>query len=49
MFIPTGWIHAVYTSKDSLVFGGNFLHSLNMELQLKYIFMQIFYLFKIML
>ncbi|XP_045028311.1 lysine-specific demethylase 7B isoform X1 [Daphnia magna] len=35
LFIPTGWIHAVYTPKDSLVFGGNFLHNLNMELQLK--------------
>ncbi|EDV18946.1 uncharacterized protein TRIADDRAFT_62596 [Trichoplax adhaerens] len=30
-----GWIHAVYTPTDSLVFGGNFLHFLNMELQLK--------------
>ncbi|RDD47211.1 Histone lysine demethylase PHF8 [Trichoplax sp. H2] len=35
LFIPTGWIHAVYTPTDSLVFGGNFLHFLNMELQLK--------------
>jgi len=35
LFIPTGWIHAVYTPADSLVFGGNFLHKLNMELQLK--------------
>ena len=26
-FIPSGWIHAVYTPEDSLVFGGNFLHS----------------------
>lgn len=26
-FIPSGWIHAVYTPTDSLVFGGNFLHS----------------------
>ncbi|KAG1701334.1 Lysine-specific demethylase 2B [Nymphon striatum] len=25
--IPSGWIHAVYTPEDSLVFGGNFLHS----------------------
>ena len=31
--IPTGWIHAVYTPKDSLVFGGNFLHSYNIEMQ----------------
>ena len=35
VFIPTGWIHAVSTPKDSLVFGGNFLHSLNIQLQLK--------------
>ncbi len=35
IFLPTGWIHAVYTPKDSLVFGGNFLHSLNIPLQLK--------------
>lgn len=35
MFIPTGWIHAVYTPEDSLVFGGNFLHNYNIELQLQ--------------
>ena len=29
-----GWIHAVYTPCDSLVFGGNFLHSYNIEGQL---------------
>ncbi|XP_046841097.1 lysine-specific demethylase 7A-like [Xenia sp. Carnegie-2017] len=34
LFIPSGWIHAVFTSKDSLVFGGNFLHSYNIGLQL---------------
>ncbi|XP_043200889.1 jmjC domain-containing histone demethylation protein 1-like [Amphibalanus amphitrite] len=34
-FIPTGWIHAVYTPADSLVFGGNFLHSFAVEKQLK--------------
>ncbi|XP_049794770.1 jmjC domain-containing histone demethylation protein 1-like [Schistocerca nitens] len=34
-FIPTGWIHAVYTPVDSLVFGGNFLHSFGIEKQLK--------------
>ncbi|XP_046386449.1 jmjC domain-containing histone demethylation protein 1-like isoform X1 [Ischnura elegans] len=33
-FIPTGWIHAVYTPCDSLVFGGNFLHSFGIEKQL---------------
>ncbi|XP_005090385.1 lysine-specific demethylase 2A [Aplysia californica] len=32
--IPSGWIHAVYTPIDSLVFGGNFLHSFNIENQL---------------
>lgn len=35
LFIPTGWIHAVLTPQDSVVFGGNFLHSLSIELQLK--------------
>jgi hypothetical protein len=29
MIIPTGWIHAVYTPKDSVVIGGNFLQGLN--------------------
>lgn len=33
--IPSGWIHAVYTPKDSLVFGGNFLHPFGIERQLK--------------
>ncbi|XP_067129038.1 histone lysine demethylase PHF8-like isoform X2 [Centruroides vittatus] len=35
LFIPTGWIHAVLTTADSLVFGGNFIHSLNIPLQLQ--------------
>lgn len=35
MIIPTGWIHAVYTPIDSLVFGGNYLHSLNIPIQLR--------------
>ncbi|XP_046416749.1 jmjC domain-containing histone demethylation protein 1-like [Neodiprion fabricii] len=35
LFIPTGWIHAVYTPQDSLVFGGNFLHSFGIDKQLK--------------
>ena len=30
-----GWIHAVYTPTDTLVFGGNFLHSFNIPMQLK--------------
>lgn len=29
-----GWIHAVYTPEDTLVFGGNFLHSFNIPMQL---------------
>jgi len=33
--IPSGWIHAVYTPKDSLVFGGNYLHPYAIERQLK--------------
>ncbi|KAJ8093295.1 JmjC domain-containing histone demethylation protein 1 [Marasmius tenuissimus] len=35
MIIPTGWIHAVYTPVDTLVFGGNFLHSYNVSTQLQ--------------
>uniref|UniRef100_A0A914X225 JmjC domain-containing protein n=1 Tax=Plectus sambesii TaxID=2011161 RepID=A0A914X225_9BILA len=35
LFIPSGWIHAVWTPEDSLVFGGNFLHSLNIPMQLR--------------
>lgn len=31
----TGWIHAVYTPDDSLVFGGNFIHSFNIPGQIK--------------
>ncbi|XP_053557719.1 lysine-specific demethylase 2B isoform X3 [Bombina bombina] len=34
-FIPSGWIHAVYTPADSLVFGGNILHSFNIPMQLQ--------------
>jgi len=35
MIIPTGWIHAVHTPEDSLVFGGNFLHSYDVATQLR--------------
>jgi hypothetical protein len=35
LLIPGGWIHAVYTPADSLVFGGNFLHSFDLPLQLR--------------
>jgi len=34
-FIPSGWIHAVYTPIDSLVFGGNYLHPYAIERQLR--------------
>jgi [histone H3]-dimethyl-L-lysine9 demethylase len=34
MFIPSGWIHAVKTPVDSLVFGGNFVHHLAVKSQL---------------
>lgn len=37
LFIPTGWIHAVLTPTDTLVFGGNFLHSQNIDLQLQWV------------
>jgi len=35
VFIPAGWIHAVYTVTDSLVFGGNFLQSMSVDMQLR--------------
>ena len=31
----SGWIHAVYTPEDSLVFGGNYLHSFSIEKQIR--------------
>ena len=30
-----GWIHAVFTPIDTLVFGGNFLHTLHAKMQIK--------------
>jgi F-box/leucine-rich repeat protein 10/11 len=33
--IPSGWIHSVYTPVDSLVFGGNFVHSFSILRQLQ--------------
>lgn len=33
--IPSGWIHAVYTPINSLVVGGNFIHSFSIQTQLK--------------
>jgi F-box/leucine-rich repeat protein 10/11 len=38
IFLPSGWIHAVYTPEDSIVFGGNYLHSYAIKMQLKYYF-----------
>ncbi|OQV23937.1 Lysine-specific demethylase 7A [Hypsibius exemplaris] len=35
ILMPSGWIHAVLTPQDSLVFGGNFLHDLAVEYQFK--------------
>ena len=35
--ICLGWIHAVFTPVDSLVFGGNFLCTYNVELQLRFV------------
>ncbi|KAH7941591.1 hypothetical protein HPB49_015091 [Dermacentor silvarum] len=35
LVIRNEWIHSVYTSVDSMVFGGNFLHSFNIGLQLQ--------------
>jgi len=35
LLIPSGWIHAVYTPEDTLVFGGNFLHGFGIGMQLK--------------
>ncbi|CAO4374539.1 unnamed protein product [Caenorhabditis nigoni] len=35
LLIPAGWIHAVYTPVDSLVFGGNFLHLGNLKMQMR--------------
>nr|CDS21606.1 phd:f box containing protein [Echinococcus granulosus] len=34
VLLPSGWIHAVYTPVDSLVFGGNFLTLFSIPLQL---------------
>lgn len=35
MMIPSAWIHSVYTPEDSLVFGGNFVHSYSIIRQLQ--------------
>uniref|UniRef100_A0A8P4G7E6 JmjC domain-containing protein n=1 Tax=Dicentrarchus labrax TaxID=13489 RepID=A0A8P4G7E6_DICLA len=36
LLVPTGWIHAVLTSQDCMAFGGNFLHNLNIGMQLSF-------------
>mmetsp|Transcript_6877 Transcript_6877/g.7532 ORF Transcript_6877/g.7532 Transcript_6877/m.7532 type:complete len:598 (+) Transcript_6877:108-1901(+) len=35
LLIPSGWIHAVHTTKDSIVFGGNFLHDIGISMQIR--------------
>uniref|UniRef100_A0A7S1BNB5 JmjC domain-containing protein n=3 Tax=Corethron hystrix TaxID=216773 RepID=A0A7S1BNB5_9STRA len=35
LLIPSGFIHGVYTPVDSIVFGGNFLHSFDIEKQIQ--------------
>lgn len=35
LIVPSGWIHAVYTEKDSIAFGGNFLNGYSAEMQIK--------------
>lgn len=34
LILPNGYIHSVLTSKDSLFFGGNFLNSFNIPIQI---------------
>lgn len=34
VLLPAGWIHAVYTPVDSIVFGGNFIHALSLRMSL---------------
>ncbi len=35
LVIPAGYLHAVFTPEDSLVFGGNYLHGMAMATQLR--------------
>uniref|UniRef100_A0AC34FZF3 JmjC domain-containing protein n=1 Tax=Panagrolaimus sp. ES5 TaxID=591445 RepID=A0AC34FZF3_9BILA len=35
VLLPSGYIHSVYTPVDSIVFGGNFIHELNIARQLR--------------
>jgi hypothetical protein len=40
LVIPSGWIHAVYTPVDSIVIGGNFLHSLDIPTMLEIYYLE---------
>ena len=40
LFLPSGWIHAVFTPKDTIVFSGSFLHSFSIERQIKVCFIE---------
>ncbi|CED82141.1 F-box protein JEMMA and related proteins with JmjC, PHD, F-box and LRR domains [Phaffia rhodozyma] len=35
LLIPSGWIHAVHTTEDTIAFGGNYLHSYDIGMQFK--------------
>ncbi|KAI6206611.1 hypothetical protein M3Y94_00932100 [Aphelenchoides besseyi] len=35
LILPAGWIHAVFTPLDSLVYGGNFLHEYSISMQMR--------------
>ncbi|PAA67432.1 hypothetical protein BOX15_Mlig028134g3 [Macrostomum lignano] len=35
VLLPSGWVHAVYTPIDSMVFGGNFLHTYSLPMQIR--------------
>ena len=35
LYIPSGWIHAVVTPSETIVLGGNFLHTNQMAMQLR--------------
>ena len=40
LLIPSGWIHAVHTPEDSFVFGGNFIHTAEIPMQLRVFVME---------
>jgi len=35
VFVPSGWMHCVFTPEDSIAFGGNCLHSFNVKQQMR--------------